>query len=188
MLPKTMLSLSSTAEAIYSELATSLESITMRWKASDDLSEYREAKPSVHLFTYDTPDDAIPSPSVLVQVTSLAQGMAHFVIYVHVTHPAIMDKEIVHPVERGVFTYGEGDAFTSDGVRTELYKATLMLGEAVYTEMSRLGKSGYAVSAVSLTPPDSIMASFPYCSCVIECDVRIAQEMSTNKSRLMELL
>lgn len=167
-------------EEIVQALQKSMDKVTLRWKDSVDTSVYKEAKPTVYGFTYDDLSESMPlkTPSVLVQVTGLDDsGVASFVVHICVCNPALQDKEVTTPVKDNpdFYTYGTGDDISSSHVRSELYKACLMLGEQVYLTLKRMSNNDQSIRDVELEPPSPYLADFPYAQCVVSFTSEIIQ-------------
>lgn len=180
-------------ENIKSELQKRMDSLTLRWKGSDDTSVYIEQKPKVYAFTYDDLSNNLPihTPSVLVQVMGLDdKGTASFIVHVCVCNPAKQDKEITEPVDgmNNVYQYRDGENIDSAGVRSELYKACLMLGEQVYLALGRMSNSKHPISNLMLDTPNPYLDNFPYCECTISFDVECSQTNTKINSDLWNML
>ena len=180
-------------EALKNLLVQDCDSCTLRFKTSSstDAEDYEEVKPSVYAFTYDTLSSEIPSPSVLIQPTSISDGVIHYVIYVCVVHPAVQECEITDEMPAGSrhYQYRDGTDFTDEGVRPELYRACLMLAEYVYESLLRLSSTDSRLRGLSITPPSPMMTEFPYCSCTVELDFSYnAFSKKVGGTRLQELL
>jgi hypothetical protein len=195
-------------DKIYKYLSEKCAACTLRWKTSTstDPAEYGEAKPTVYAFTFD--DEEIPdTPSVLIQTTNINPSQIHYVIYVSCAHAAVQECETVDAIEgeENKYTYrtetippeeegGEGaevpaTGYTSDGVRRELYKVTLMLGQFVFESLMRMGNDGARIQNLSLIPPSAFMQEFPYCSCSLEFDALYeSMPKAVATTRLQELL
>lgn len=169
-------------DAIYSHLSAACESCTLRWKRTDstEADAYAEVKPEVYEYTYD--GEEIPDgPSVLIQTTRISPDSIHYVVYVSCCHPAVQECEMADPVEGETNSYeyrtDEVDnesvpakGFSSDGVRRELYRVTLMLADYVFTSLMRMSMDSMRMQGLSLIPPSAYMQEFPYCSASIEFD------------------
>ena len=161
-------------KALTNLLTRDCSACTLRFKASasTDAEDYAEVQPRVYAFTYDDFSSEIPAPSVLIQPTQITGGVIHYVIYVCVVHPAIMQCEITdeNPSGSNQYVYRDGTDFTDAGVRPELYKASLMLAEVVFESLLKLSSSDSRLQGLSITPPSPLMTEFPYCSCTVEFD------------------
>ena len=169
-------------DIIYNYLTSACESCTLRWKKSDstDAQDYEEAKPMVYKYVYD--GEYVPSgATVLLQTTRISPDSIHYVVYVSCCHPAVQECEIADPVEGETNSYeyrtDEVDnesvpakGFSSDGVRRELYRVTLMLADYVFTSLMRMSMDSMRMQGLSLIPPSAYMQEFPYCSASIEFD------------------
>jgi hypothetical protein len=182
-------------EAIVAELQKRMDELCFRWKSSDSLSEYDEAKPFVYTFVFDdtTNDLPIKTPSILVQLTELdGDGKASYLAYVCVCHPAVMDKEITTPVKGkdGIYTYNDGKNIDSAGVRLELYKYCVMLGEQVYLALKRMNNSSYHITDVVLNTPSPFLDKFPYCECTVAFNTKVPdiRAFSINESEIRKYL
>lgn len=188
-----MYSLCSIIENISSELQKRMNAVTLKWKYSDSTESYNEAKPAVYAYTYDDLQDGMPlkTPSILVQCMSLnPDGIASFLIHICVCNPAKQDKEITEKVEgyNDVYQYGGGDGIDSAGVRSELYRACLMLGEQVYLALSRMSNTNLAISNINLETPSPYLENFPYCECSISFDFECNQTNTKINSDLWNML
>jgi hypothetical protein len=175
-----MYSLLMITENIASELQKQLNNVTMRWKDSDATDVFHESKPTVYAFTYDDLTNNMPlkTPSVLVQCMSLDNaGVASFLVHVCICNPAKQDKEITNPVagSDGVYQYGSGQNIDTSGVRSELYRACLMLGEQVYIALKKIYNSSWSVDNLQLDTPNPYLENFPYCECSVTFTVATAQ-------------
>ena len=167
-------------EEIASKLQSQLNEVGLRWKSSDSTTTYVEAKPMVYAFTYDDLDGGNPlhTPSVLVQVLGIdPDGVSSFLIHVCISYPSIQDKEITKPVQGvdGVYEYKTGDGIDSAGVRSELYKACLMLGERVFVSLGKISNTDIPIRNIQLNTPNPYMEQFPYCDCTVSFDVECSQ-------------
>lgn len=182
------------SNALFEMLSERMEGCTLKFKtsASLDPADYAEAKPSVYLFTYPTSAiDEVPSPSVLIQVSRVTPETIHYVVYCDVVHAAIQECEYVDESPEGShrYVYREGGDFTSDGVREELYRAALLLGDYVLQSIFRMGVDRLTVSNAVLLAPSAYMSEFPHCSSTIEFDVSYnSRPITTVGTRLRELL
>ena len=195
-------------DKIYNYLSEKCAACTLRWKtsASTDPADYEEAKPTVYEFVYD--GEEIPDgPSILLQTTNINPSQIHYVIYVSCAHAAVQECEKADAIEgeENKFKYRtetippeeEGEegteipatGFTSDGVRRELYKVTLMLGQYVFESLMRMQNDGMQIQNLSLIPPSAFMQEFPYCSATCEFDVLYnSMPKAVATTRLQELL
>lgn len=174
-----MFSIIQYTEFLQEQLQNAMNDLPLRWKTTDSTSEYSEAVPTVYSFTYDDLDGLQPlkTPSVLVQVLSLSEGIINYLIHCCVCNPAMQDKELTVPVEKmdNVYSYSTGTEISSAVVRSELYKAALLLGERVYLAIQRIENNGVVISDLSLQTPSPYMEEFPYCSCTISFNAEIQQ-------------
>lgn len=180
-------------KALTNLLTRDCSACTLRFKASasTDAEDYAEVTPSVYAFTYDDFSSEIPSPSVLVQPTQIMGGVIHYVIYVCVVHPAIMQCEITDesPSGSNQYVYRDGTDFTDTGVRPELYRACLMLAEVVFESLLKLSSSETRLKNLVINPPSPMMDEFPYCSCTVELDFSYdIYPKKVSSTRLQELL
>lgn len=180
-------------KALTNLLTRDCSDCTLRFKmsASTDAEDYAEVQPRVYAFTYDDFSSEIPAPSILIQPTQIENGSIHYVIYVCVVHPAIMQCEITEGNPKGSwqFVYKDGTNFTDAGVRPELYKASLMLAEVVFESLLKLSSSETRLKNLTINPPSPYMEEFPYCSCTVELDFSYdiyPKKMAS--TRLQELL
>lgn len=180
-------------KALSNLLSRDCKNCTLRFKssASTNSEDYAEVTPSVYAFTYDDFSSEIPAPSVLIQPTQIANGSIHYVIYICVVHPAIMQCEITEesPKCSWQFVYKDGTEFIDAGVRPELYKASLMLAEVVFESLLKLSSSETRLKNLAINPPSPYMSEFPYCSCTVELDFSYdiyPKKMAS--TRLQELL
>lgn len=180
---------------LQAELQTEVNKMTFRWKASESPEEYSEVKPLVEAFTFDdTTPDGLPvhTPSVLLQPVSETGNVWHIVVYICVAHPAVQDKEIADPVEghAGVYTYREGENFTSLGCRKELLKFNLLLTEQVSRALKRLSYNNgeLRLSNISTNAPSPMLDAFPYCESTIEIDCSLSRSTERINSDLAALL
>ena len=195
-------------DKIYNYLSEKCAACTLRWKmsTSTDPADYGEAHPKVYAYTFD--DEEVPeTPSILLQTTNINPSQIHYVIYVSCAHAAVQECETVDAIEgeENKYTYrtetippeeegGEGTevpatGYTSDGVRRELYKVTLMLGQFVFESLMRMGNDGARIQNLSLIPPSAFMQEFPYCSATIEFDALYeSMPKAVVTTRLQELL
>lgn len=177
-------------QTIADKLQAILNTITIRWKDSESTQSYHEEKPKVYAFTYDdlTGDFPLDTPSCLVQVLSIQNDIAEFCIYCCVCNPALQDKEITIPVQgnENVYQYKTSENIDSKCIRSELYRACLMLGEQVYLAVNQMSNDDESISGVALNTPDPYMAEFPYCECTITFN--LALSYTKIKSQLWEML
>lgn len=195
-------------QKIYDYLTEKCQYCRLRWKtsASTDPADYEEANPKVYAYTFD--DEEVPeTPSVLIQTTNINPTQIHYVVYVSCAHAAVQECEKADAIEgeKNKFKYrtetippeeegGEGTeipatGFTSDGVRRELYKVTLMLGQYVFESLMRMQNDGMQIQNLSLIPPSAFMQEFPYCSATCEFDVLYnSMPKAVATTRLQELL
>lgn len=188
-----MYSLTLRIKDIADKLSAALENTTLRWKTSENTGDYAEGKPSVYCYTYDDTDGEMPlnTPSVLVQCTSMdGSGKCQFLIHCCVCNPALQDAETVADKDGdGIYSYSKSPRYSSSTVRSDLYRACLMLGEYVFLELQRMSNDGEAIENLILNTPSPYMDMFPYCECTVSCTVSIANEIrAKNDSLLKELL
>ena len=143
-------------------------------------------------------------PSILLQTTRITPENIHYVIYISVVHSAVQECEKADLVEgaENEYTYRtetvveEGQdveipatGFTSDDVRRELYRVTLMLGDYVFRMLMQMGNSKARITNLTLVPPSAYMQEFPYCSCSLEMDVSyISKPTAVVNTELFDLL
>ena len=188
-----MYSIVSITKSISNELQSLMDKVTLRWKGSDQTSEYIEKKPTVYAYTYDDLSNGMPlnTPSILIQCMSLDDsGLASFLVHVCICNPARQDKEITKPVQgsNDTYEYGTQKTIDSAGVRSELYRACMMLGEHVYIALKRMSNSDRAISNVNLETPNPYLENFPYCECSVSFDVNCSQTETKTNSKLWDLL
>lgn len=188
-----MYSLTLKIRDIADKLKASMDGVCLRWKATDDTGEYIEARPTVYAYTYDDLDGEMPlnTPSVLVQCLSMdGEGKAAFVIHCAVCNPAKQDRETAaDPDGDGIYHFSRSPRYTSACVRSELYRAALLLGEYVYYAVQKMADNGEPITDIALNTPSPYMESFPYCECTIAFNITVAAEIrGRNGSRLCEML
>ena len=172
-------------QAIADKLQTAMNAVTLRWKNSDDTEVYGEAKPKVYAFTFDDLNGDFPlkTPSILVQLMSVDDnGVCSYIIYCCVCNPALQAKEMTYPVEGSENTYHYGDSTFPDDdedetnnvsidsacVRSDLYKACLMLAEQVYIAIKKMSNDDESIHDVILETPSPYMENFPYCEALVK--------------------
>lgn len=180
------------SDALYNYLVQKCADCTLRFKASSSVEaeDYAEVTPQVYKFTFDDASE-IPSPCVLIQPTSITQQSIHYVLYISVAHPAIQECEIVDEVPAGSrhYQYRDGSEFTSEGVRRELYRACLMLGNFIFFQMMQWRGDGKLIQNLVANPPSPFMENFPSCECTVEFDFTYETRTSTYAgTRLQQLL
>lgn len=188
-----MYSIVNITESIKKELQSRMDGISLKWKGSDQTSEYEEKKPTVYAFTYDDLTNGMPlnTPAILVQCMSLDDsGLASFLVHVCICNPAKQDKEITKPVQgsNNVYEYGTKKDIDSAGVRSELYRACMMLGEQVYLAIKRMSNTDRSISNVFLETPSPYLENFPYCECSVSFDANTSQAVSKIDSKIWEML
>lgn len=188
-----MYSISLITEKIKDALQKRLDTLTFRWKGTDGTESYIERKPKVYAFTYDDLSNGLPiyTPSVLVQPMSIDDtGSASFLVHVCICNPAKQDMEITEPAEgtENVYVYRDGDGIDSEGVRSELYRACLMLGEQVYLALKKMAGDGDAVSGVMLDTPNPYMQDCPYCECTVAFGYELSQTAAKINTKLWDML
>lgn len=187
-------------DKLHEYLSNACENCALKWKksASTNPDDYVEEKPRVYKFTFE--GEEIPeSPAILIQTTRITPDNIHYILYMTVCHPAVQECEIVDRVE-GTREYAyrtdtvdekkvPAEGFTSEGVRQELYRACLMLGDYVLTQLERMDNDCINLSNLTLIPPSPYMAEFPYCSTTLEFDVSyISMPKAIVGTTLRELL
>lgn len=178
---------------IADKLQQSMDGVCLRWKASSETGEYIEATPTVYAYTYDDMEGEMPlrTPSILVQCTSMdGNGNAEFVIHCAVCNPARQDRETAaDPDGDGIYYYSRSPRYTSAGVRSELYRAALLLGESVLYAIQKMADNGEPIKEIILNTPSPYMELFPYCECAITFTCNVAADIrGRNGSRLCEML
>lgn len=181
-------------EYIRTQLEKAMESLTFRWKRSENPAEYQEVKPVVEAFTFDDTTDGFPSktPSILVQPVSEANNTWHFVIYIACVSPGVQDLEITTPVEgaEGVYEYSESEDFTSSCSRKELLKLALLLTEQVALAIKRLSNNDNAlrISNIQTAAPSPMLPDWPYSTATVEFDYTYTQTKAVINTDLAALL
>lgn len=188
-----MYSIIGVIESIAAELQKKLDGVTLKFKGSNDTSQYIEQSPLVYAYTYDDLSNGMPlhTPSVLVQCLNLNDsGVAQFLAHVCICNPAKQDLEITKPVKgtNGIYEYMTSKGIDSAGVRSELYRACLMLGERVFVAIKQMSNSGRNLSNVILDTPSPYMEKFPYCECAVSFDVEINQTETKIKTDMWNML
>lgn len=185
-----MYSLTLRIKDIADKLSQALEKVTLRWKTSVDTDEYSEGKPIVYAYTYDDTDAEMPlhTPSVLVQCLSMdGNGKCSFLIHCCCCNPALQDCETVADKDGdGNYAYSRSPRYSSSTVRSDLYRACLMLGEYVFLELQRMSNDGEPITDLLLNTPSPYMDSFPYCECTVSCSVSIANEIRSRNDSLLQ--
>lgn len=180
-------------QSIADKLQKAMNRITLRWKNSEDTSEYGEAKPTVYAFTYDDLNGDFPlnTPSILVQLMSLNDdGVCSYIIYCCVCNPALQGKEMTIPVEgdENVYKYDSDSSIDSACVRSDLYKSCLMLGEQVYIAIKQMSNADESIHDVILETPSPYMENFPYCECTVKFDANISNVNTKINTSLWDML
>ena len=182
-------------EEIAQALSRDMDKLTIKFKSSDATDSYKEATPKVYSFTYDDLDGSMPlnTPSVLVQFMGMdSNDVASFLVHVCICNPALQDKEIVNPLEgqEGVYEYQQTDGIDSARVRSELYRACLMLGEQVWLSLKRMSNINQSISNLEFNPPNPYLENFPYCDCTIsfESEITCSKMFGLNNTDVSKLL
>ena len=187
-----MYSLSLKIDALRDKIAAFVEGMCFRWKSGEDPAQYGEARPKVYAYTYDETRSGMPifTPSVLLQCLSMDEhGKCEMLVHCCVCNPAMQCKEVTHEVADGVFEYGSGDNITSGLVRSELYRACLLLGEQIYLCLLRMKNDGEPIDGVALSTPSPYMENFPYCECAVSFNVSLASDINARcGARVSDLL
>lgn len=181
------------AQSIADRLQTLMDDVCIRWKSSENTQEYIESKPKVYVFTYDDLNGEYPldTPSVLVQVLSIDDtGTCAFCVYCCVCNPAYQGKELTEPIEgsNGMYKYSDDDSIDSSCVRSDLYKACLMLGERVFFALKRMSNDDESISDVILETPNPYMSEFPYCECTVKFNTSLSMVGSKINTSLWDML
>lgn len=166
-------------------LKRDLDRCTLKWKGGEETDVYKEEKPTVYEFVFDDISNDLPlkTPSILVQFTGLRDNTASYIVYVCVCNPALQDKELTVSEDGGqTFYYIDGKKIDTAGVRLELYKATLMLAEVIYTSISRLGMNAGGIYNVELTPPSPYLDRFPYCEATVSFEAACPQSQAVPRN------
>lgn len=175
-----MYSVVSLIESIKSDLQKKIDGISIRFKGGEDTNEYIEKKPKVYAWTYDDLNGGFPlhTPSILVQlINDTNDETAEIIIHICVCNPALQDKEITSLIEgqTNIYQYSNGIDIDSSNVRSELYKATVELGEYVLCAVKKMSNDSYSFNDVVLDTPSPYMEDFPYCQCSVS--------LTANKSK-----
>lgn len=178
-------------EKIAEALQSRMNSLTFRWKSGDDTQTYTEQKPKVYAFTYDDLSNYYPihTPAVCVQLLSVSDdGTAEYLIHVCVCNPALQDKEITKPItnDPGFYEYKTGKKIDSAGVRTELYKYCLMLGEQVYIAMKRIANTDQSIHKIELQTPAPYLSDFPFAECTVSFVANVSQTIEYTTATALE--
>lgn len=181
-------------EYIKTQLEKAMESLTFRWKRSENPAEYQEVKPVVEAFTFDDTTDGFPSktPSILVQPVTESNNVWHFVVYIACVSPGVQDLEITTPVEgvEGVYEYSENEAYTSSCSRKELLKLALLLTEQVALAIKRLSNNDNSlrISNIQTNAPSPMLPEWPYSTSTVEFDYTYTNITSRINTDLAALL
>ena len=180
-------------EHIAEELRSELDSLTYRYKGTDDASDATETKPRVYTFTYDgeLDRDLLPvhTPSVLLQVIKRDSDVVSYLVHIYVVNASIIDDEIAIDCGDGSYRMGEGDEPREHGSRRDLYRACLLLGESVYNALNTISLSCLArIDNVVLNAPVAYMENYPACECTVSFDCALSNTESFIRSKLEDIL
>lgn len=175
-------------EAIREDLARALAAVPLRWKGGE--GGYIETVPTVEAFVYAKTDaDGWPHcPAVLVQPLEYDGDFVHMALHIAVVHPAIIDEEKTIPADGsdGEYVYKHGEGFGSNGVRRELYLATLMLCEQCILSIQRSAAADIELERAAM--PSPALDSFPYAECSIIFKARASNVPAAVGSAWADLL
>lgn len=188
-----MYSVVTLTESITDSLRTKLDGITIRFKDSAETDKYNEAKPSVYAWTYDDLVDGLPlhTPSVLVQLMSVNDDeSADYSIHVCVCNPATQDKEMTSPVQGydDLYQYSQKNGIDTSTVRTDLYRACVMLAEQVLVSIRQLSNDYYSFHDVQMETPSPYMKDFPYCQCNVNFIAKKSNVQSQINTKVWDML
>ena len=180
-------------EHIAEELRSELDSLTYRYKGTDDANDATETKPRVYTFTYDgeLDRDLLPvhTPSVLLQVIKRDDATVSYLVHVYVVNASIVDDEIAFDCGDGSYRMGEGEEPRAGGARRDLYRACLLLGESVYSALNTISLSGLArIENIVLNAPSAYMDNYPSCECTVSFDCALSNTESFIRSKLEDIL
>lgn len=188
-----MLHIERFADEFKKRLSERFESEGFKWKNSEDPSIYNESLPSVSVFTFDEVDgnDMPQTPSILFQVINAVENntsvVCQMLAYIAVSNPSTQDKEITSGHDN-VWTYGDGDKFTSKNARSELYKQCFLLSEIVFSELSKLDRDSYRIDGITLNAPSPYMDNFPYCEGTVSFNFTVNAVQNINNTQVFDLL
>ena len=180
-------------EHIAEELRSELDSLTYRFKCTDDPNDATETKPRVYTFTYDgeLDRDLLPvhTPSVLLQVIKRDDETVSYLVHVYVVNASIVDDEIAFDCGDGSYRRGNGEEPRSNGARRDLYRACLLLGDSVYSALNTISLSGLArLENIVLNAPSAYMDNYPSCECTVSFDCALRNTESFIRSKLEDIL
>ena len=178
---------------IAAELRSELDSLTYRYKGTDDANDATETKPRVYTFTYDCELDRdmlpVHTPSVLLQVIKRDSDTVSYLAHIYVANASIVDDEIAFDCGDGSYRMGNGEEPCANGARRDLYRACLLLGEGVYNALNTISLSGSArVENIVLNAPSAYMDNYPSCECTVSFDCTLSNTESFIRSKLEEIL
>ena len=188
-----MLNVFTLTEHIAEELRSELDSLTYRYKGTDDASDATETKPRVYAFTYDCELDRDMLPvhrwSVLLQVIKRDIDTVSYLVHVYVANASIVDDEIAFDCGDGSYRMGNGEEPCANGARRDLYRACLLLGESVYSALNTISLSCAArIENIVLNAPSSYMDNYPSCECTVSFDCAMRNTESFIRSKLEDIL
>lgn len=188
-----MYSIVSLTESIKADLEKKVEKISIRFKGGEDTDEYIEKKPKVYAWTYDDLNGGYPlhSPSVLVQLVNVNDDeSADYIVHICVCNPALQDKEITKTVEgyENLYQYSREDDINTSNVRSELYRATVGLGEYVLVSLKQMSMDNYSFGDIVLDTPSPYMEDFPYCQCSISLTAKKSKVQSQIYTKVWDLV
>lgn len=188
-----MYSIVSLTESIKADLEKKVEKISIRFKGGEDTDEYIEKKPKVYAWTYDDLNGGYPihTPSVLVQLVNVNDDeSADYIVHVCVCNPALQDKEITKPVQNtdDLYQYSNKDDINTSNVRSELYRATVGLGEYVLVSLKQLSNDNYSFDSFVLDTPSPYLEDFPYCQCSISFTAKKSKIQSQIDTKVWDLV
>lgn len=180
-------------EHIAAELRSGLESLTYRYKGTDEANDATETKPQIYTFTYDCELDRdmlpVHTPSVLLQVIKRDIDTVSYLVHIYVANASIVDDEIAFDCGDGSYRMGVGEEPCANGARRDLYRACLLLGESVYSALNTISLSGAArIENIVLNAPSSYMDNYPSCDCTVSFDCALSNTESFIRSKLEDIL
>ena len=180
-------------EHIAAELRSGLESLTYRYKGTDEANDATETKPRIYTFTYDCELDRdmlpVHTPSVLLQVINRDESHVSYLAHIYVVNASIVDNEIALDCGDGSYRKGIGEEPCANGARRDLYRACLLLGESVYSALSTISLSGLArIESIVLNAPSAYMDNYPSCECTVSFDCALRNTESFIRSKLEDIL
>ena len=180
-------------EHIAAELRSELESITYRYKGTDEASDATETKPQIYTLTYDCELDRdmlpVHTPSVLLQVIKRDIDTVSYLVHIYVANASIVDDEIAFDCGDGSYRMGDGEEPCANGARRDLYRACLLLGESVYNALNTISLSCAArIENIVLNAPSAYMDNYPSCECTVSFDCALSNTESFIRSKLEDIL